>query len=107
MVALLLGLGADPSLRDVRFGATPLDWARHARPGRRAVLEVADRRRRPTSAAQGEEGFPDPQQDGAGAGDRQDRVDDVRRRRSAATVATVTTPFAAKRTPDVPAMPDT
>ncbi|MEW9527991.1 ankyrin repeat domain-containing protein [Microbispora sp. NPDC049125] len=25
----LLGLGADPDLRDRRFGATPLDWARH------------------------------------------------------------------------------
>lgn len=25
----LLGLGADPSIRDARFGATPRDWARH------------------------------------------------------------------------------
>jgi hypothetical protein len=27
----LLNLGADPSLRDHRFDATPLDWARHFR----------------------------------------------------------------------------
>jgi ankyrin repeat protein len=29
MIELLLGLGADRTLRDVRFHATPLDWARH------------------------------------------------------------------------------
>jgi hypothetical protein len=40
MVALLLSLGADPSLRDVRFGATPLDWARHlGQAAAAAVLE--------------------------------------------------------------------
>ncbi|MER7279270.1 ankyrin repeat domain-containing protein [Dactylosporangium sp. NPDC000244] len=29
LVRRLLDLGADPDLRDRRFGATPLDWARH------------------------------------------------------------------------------
>lgn len=29
MVTLLLELGADPDLRDARFGGTPLDWASH------------------------------------------------------------------------------
>ena len=40
LVALLLRLGADPTLRDARFDATPLDWARHL--GRTAVAEVLD-----------------------------------------------------------------
>jgi hypothetical protein len=36
----LLKLGADPDLRDRRFGATPLDWVRHlGRPETAAVLE--------------------------------------------------------------------
>ena len=41
LVALLLSLGADPTLRDARFGATPLDWARHLdRPvGRSQLLD--------------------------------------------------------------------
>lgn len=30
LVRVLLGLGADPDLRDARFGGTPLDWARHS-----------------------------------------------------------------------------
>jgi len=40
LVMLLLGLGADPSLRDARFGGTPLDWARHE--GRPEVVAVLD-----------------------------------------------------------------
>ncbi|MDQ0372716.1 ankyrin repeat domain-containing protein [Cellulomonas humilata] len=40
LVALLLSLGADPTLRDARFGATPLDWAQHLdRPSVIAQLE--------------------------------------------------------------------
>lgn len=40
LVRLLLALGADPEVRDRRFGATPLGWARHfARPGSVALLE--------------------------------------------------------------------
>ncbi|GAA0382076.1 hypothetical protein Acor_52630 [Acrocarpospora corrugata] len=36
----LLDLGADPNLRDQRFDATPLDWARHFhRPATAALLE--------------------------------------------------------------------
>jgi hypothetical protein len=36
----LLALGADPSLRDARFGGTPLDWARHFdRPGLVELLQ--------------------------------------------------------------------
>ncbi|MEV6932366.1 ankyrin repeat domain-containing protein [Dactylosporangium sp. NPDC051485] len=36
----LLELGADPRSRDRRFGATPLDWARHlGRPATAALLE--------------------------------------------------------------------
>ncbi|MFC4120676.1 ankyrin repeat domain-containing protein [Nonomuraea zeae] len=36
----LLDLGADPDLRDRRFDATPLDWARHAhQPATAALLE--------------------------------------------------------------------
>jgi ankyrin repeat protein len=27
---LLLDAGADPGVRDARFGDTPLEWARHA-----------------------------------------------------------------------------
>ncbi|KQR17402.1 ankyrin repeat domain-containing protein [Cellulomonas sp. Leaf334] len=38
LVALLLRLGADPTLRDARFGATPLDWARHL--GRSSVAAL-------------------------------------------------------------------
>ncbi|MFC7481628.1 ankyrin repeat domain-containing protein [Luedemannella flava] len=41
LVRLLLGLGADRSLRDVRFGATPADWARHqGHPGTAALIEA-------------------------------------------------------------------
>jgi hypothetical protein len=37
----LLALGADPHIRDRRFDATPLDWARHLRqPATAAVLEA-------------------------------------------------------------------
>jgi hypothetical protein len=40
LVRLLLALGADPEVRDRRFGATPLGWARHfARPGSVTLLE--------------------------------------------------------------------
>ena len=42
MVELLLGLGADPSARDTRFGATPLEWARHL--GSTSVVELLDGR---------------------------------------------------------------
>ena len=42
MVQLLLGLGADPSARDARFGATPLEWARHL--GSTSVVELLDGR---------------------------------------------------------------
>jgi ankyrin repeat protein len=42
LVELLLDLGADPSLRDARFDATPLDWARHL--DRPAVVEVLEGR---------------------------------------------------------------
>jgi hypothetical protein len=28
---MLIGLGADPSIRDARFNATPLGWAEHFR----------------------------------------------------------------------------
>jgi len=31
MVELLLGLGADPNLKDREFDATPLGWANHGR----------------------------------------------------------------------------
>jgi hypothetical protein len=34
----LLDLGADPDLRDRRFGATPLDWARHFQQSSTAAL---------------------------------------------------------------------
>ena len=34
----LLDLGADPNLRDQRFDATPLDWARHL--GHRSTIEL-------------------------------------------------------------------
>ena len=40
LTRLLLDLGADPHLRDLRFQATPLDWARHLRqPSTAALLE--------------------------------------------------------------------
>ena len=42
LVQLLLGLGSDPSLRDSRFGATPLGWAQHL--GQSAVVTVLDGR---------------------------------------------------------------
>ena len=42
LVELLLGLGADPSLRDARFGATPLGWAQHL--GQSAAAAVLDGR---------------------------------------------------------------
>ncbi len=34
----LLALGADPSIRDARFNATPLGWARHAGQARLVTL---------------------------------------------------------------------
>jgi ankyrin repeat protein len=37
----LLDLGADPSLHDVRFNATPLDWARHL--GQQQIAELLER----------------------------------------------------------------
>lgn len=40
LVALLLSLGADPSLRDARFGATPLEWARHL--GQTSAADLLD-----------------------------------------------------------------
>jgi ankyrin repeat protein len=40
LVRALLALGADPDLRDARFDATPLDWARHLhQPATAALLE--------------------------------------------------------------------
>lgn len=40
LTRVLLDLGADPDLRDQRFDATPLDWARHLhQPSTAAVLE--------------------------------------------------------------------
>nr|BFE81954.1 hypothetical protein GCM10020093_045550 [Planobispora longispora] len=40
LIRRLLDLGADPGLRDQRFDATPLDWARHLhRPAAAALLE--------------------------------------------------------------------
>ncbi|MEJ3749016.1 hypothetical protein WEI85_37835 [Actinomycetes bacterium KLBMP 9797] len=40
----LLDLGADPDLRDKRFDATPLDWARHLhQPATAALLEPRTR----------------------------------------------------------------
>ena len=41
MVTLLLDLGADPAARDARFGATPLEWARHL--GSTSVVRAARR----------------------------------------------------------------
>jgi ankyrin repeat protein len=38
LARLLLALGADPGIRDARFGATPLDWARHF--GQEAMVEL-------------------------------------------------------------------
>ena len=38
MVELLLGLGADPTIKDRRFGATPVQWAEHF--GRHAAAEL-------------------------------------------------------------------
>jgi ankyrin repeat protein len=40
LARLLLERGADPAVRDVRFGATPLDWARHF--DRPAVVELLE-----------------------------------------------------------------
>lgn len=40
MTRALLALGADPALRDMRFDATPLDWARHL--GRPATAELLE-----------------------------------------------------------------
>lgn len=40
LAALLLRLGADPTLRDARFGATPLEWARHL--GSASVTELLE-----------------------------------------------------------------
>lgn len=40
LAALLLSRGADPSLRDARFGATPLEWARHL--GSAGVADLLD-----------------------------------------------------------------
>jgi hypothetical protein len=37
----LLALGADPTIRDARFDATPLDWARHF--GHRSTIDVLTR----------------------------------------------------------------
>ncbi len=34
---MLIDLGADPSIRDARFSATPLGWAEHF--GRQAVAD--------------------------------------------------------------------
>ncbi|MGY4645303.1 ankyrin repeat domain-containing protein [Cellulomonas sp. URHB0016] len=42
MVTLLLALGANPSARDARFGATPLEWARHL--GSTSVVQLLDGR---------------------------------------------------------------
>jgi ankyrin repeat protein len=40
LARVLLRLGADPTIRDARFDATPLDWARHlGRPRMAAFLE--------------------------------------------------------------------
>ena len=50
LVELLLSLGADPSLRDARFGATPLDWARHLGPS--AVVDLLDEMRDAAGQAQ-------------------------------------------------------
>ena len=45
MVELLLELGADPSVRDHRFDATPLGWAEHFdQAGTIAVLSASERR---------------------------------------------------------------
>ena len=52
LVALLLSLGADPSLRDVRFGGTPLDWARHL--DRTSVVALLDGGRRPSPGQPGD-----------------------------------------------------
>ena len=40
LAALLLSLGADPSVRDARFGATPLGWAREFEQA--AVVELLE-----------------------------------------------------------------
>jgi len=50
----LLDLGADPDLRDRRFDATPLDWARHL--GRRETAAVLE----PLTGAQPEGSAPEP-----------------------------------------------
>jgi ankyrin repeat protein len=34
---MLIGLGADPGIRDARFGATPLGWAEHF--GQQAIAD--------------------------------------------------------------------
>ena len=36
----LLRLGADPDIRDERFGSTPLGWARHF--GQQAIIELLE-----------------------------------------------------------------
>ncbi|GAA1430695.1 hypothetical protein GCM10009616_15930 [Microlunatus lacustris] len=49
LVRLLLTLGADPEIRDRRFDATPLEWARHlGRPGTADVLARVTRVEEPT-----------------------------------------------------------
>ena len=41
LVDLLLGAGADPTIRDTRFDATPLGWAQHG--GHAELIEVLGR----------------------------------------------------------------
>jgi hypothetical protein len=49
MIQFLLEHGADPTLRDLAFGSTPLGWAEHNRQeAAAAILRQAERQRRTT-----------------------------------------------------------
>jgi ankyrin repeat protein len=40
LAVALLGLGADPSIRDARFDGTPLSWARYF--GQRELIDLLE-----------------------------------------------------------------
>ena len=50
----LLALGADPDIRDARFGSTPLDWAHHF--GQEELIELLAPVTTPEPAGEAESG---------------------------------------------------